>query len=214
MIVLITFYSGFKANTVTQYKSSINKVFPNATRVSKYTNSDITRIIKKEKIIKHRPKIEACVENAKKIKAIQKRYKKHNQSFQAYVDDHCPDDSLASVLMLREVLMRDFKYISGITSWHLLMDMGYSVLKPDMVICRTFYRLGLLESEQQIFGAIMLGIIMSQQSGKPIRYIDKILVAHGQAATEELGIKRGICGTTPQCQICKAEKFCKRIDVD
>jgi DNA-3-methyladenine glycosylase I len=51
------------------------------------------------------------------------------------------------------------------------------VLKPNRVICRIFYRLGLIRSELDTEEALRQGRLLAQATREPIRYIDIVFVA-------------------------------------
>jgi DNA-3-methyladenine glycosylase I len=108
-------------------------------------------------------------------------------------------------------LKKRFKYLGGITVFHFLADIGYNVLKPDRVLCRIIYRLGLVDSEEDLLGVIAAGRKFSSATGLPIRYIDIIFVAYGQVdAKPEFGLKEGIClSNSPKCELCGIYKFCQ-----
>jgi DNA-3-methyladenine glycosylase I len=92
--------------------------------------------------------------------------------------------------------MKRFGYLSKVTSLHFLTDVGMPVLKPDRVIRRIFYRLGLLEdaddSERTLMKTVAEGNVFAQATGHPIRYIDLVFVAYGQMKSET-SLAQAIC---------------------
>lgn len=199
VIVYVTFYSGFKAKTVTDKLPSIKKAFPNIITVSEYSARDIDNLIASKKIIGNRRKIEGLVENAKEMLAIRNdfgSFKKYLSSFGSLSNDN-------SLLALIEDLKARFYFLGGITVYHFLTDIGCDVLKPDRVLCRIFYRLGLVRSETSFWDTVTIGRSIAKATGHPIRYIDIIFVTYGQVG------KQGIClSSKPKCNICGIESFC------
>jgi DNA-3-methyladenine glycosylase I len=163
-------------------------------------------------MIRHKGKIQASVDNAQAFKAVVDQY----GSFQKYVDSFSPKASFENLMRLRRDLRRRFRYLGKITAYHFLTDIGMPVLKPDKVIRRIFYRLGLIESEgeseEQLLKVIFQGQKFAQETGHPIRYIDIVFVAYGREGlvkSGDIGIERGIClEDDPQCSICGVNKYC------
>ena len=202
-IKFIVFYSGFKAEIVTQKSDLINHHFQNYDIVKNYTKNDVERIMNDENMIRHKNKIIAIIKNAKTIDEIVKNY----GSMFDYLNSYHPDVSWENLVKLREDLKKRFSYLGGITVYHFLTDIGLNVLKPDRVITRIFYRLGLIDSTESLVEAIMAGRRISEIVGKPIRYIDVIFVLYGQETNE------GICfEKNPRCVECKIKKYCEYIE--
>ncbi len=206
MLVLIVFYSGFRASTVEQKEHIILRHLADYKAVSDYTDSDLQRIMSDSSMIKNQRKIEACIKNAKVFRNIIEK----NKSFQNYLDKFNLSNSLDDLILLKEELEYKFDYLGGITVYHLLTDLGYNVLKPDRVILRIFKRLGLIESEKQLLKAVIQGRKFANQTGIPIRYIDIIFVKFGQQGESKMfGIKDGIClEKNPKCDLCKLTEYC------
>ena len=138
-----------------------------------------------------------------------------------YIDSFGPKNSFETVARLREDLIRQFSYISKITSFHVLTDIGMPVfLKPDRVIRRIFYRLGLIcdegESELRLLETVREGRkVREPQQGMPIRYVDIVLVAYGQVNSTGVGISQGICvKNNPRCAVCGVRNFCQYLGQD
>lgn len=204
-LIMTAFYSGFKADTVDRYEDSIKSRFPSWEIVSTYTEKDVELIISDPKMIRHRRKIEACVTNAKRFKEIVEDY----GSFRKYIDSFNAKSSIDNLEHLRKEL-RKFKYLGKITVNHFMKDIGFPVLKPDTAIMRIFDRLGLVQNDKEDSLANNHGTEFAKATKYNIRYIDKVFVAFGQAATNNLGIERGICLTKEQrrCEKCHAQPYC------
>lgn len=206
IMVKVTFYSGFKAKTVNDKMEAIEKIFGDFTKVAKYNDEKIQKIIDGKKVIGHRQKINGIIHNANQIKLIIKEFGSFNQYLKSF--GNTDDDEILFELI--KDLKKRFKYLGGITVYHFLTDIGFNVLKPDRVLCRIFKRLGLVNDENDLFGVITAGRNIAKATNHPIRYIDIIFVAYGQVdAKPEFGLKEGIClSTNPKCNKCGVVKFC------
>lgn len=205
MLVGIVFYSGFKAATVTARMPVIRGHFPDHHTVASYTELDIAGILRDPGMIRNRRKIEGCVNNAKSFVTI---IKKHG-SFQQYINSFKPKESGEKLMRLKKELQRRFDYLGGITAYHFMTDMGLPVLKPDRVLSRIFYRLGATHSQDDLEETVKQGNEFAAATALPIRYIDIVFVAYGQAQSLEFGIDRGICLKDPRCRVCGLTKHCR-----
>jgi len=209
ILVCVVFYSGMKAQTVTDKieKGIIEKHFSSWSwkKVSEYTDKDVEKIMSDSEMIRNKKKIVACVNNAKKFREIIKKY----GSFRKYIDSFKAEESLVNLLFLKEDLEFKFSYIGKVNVYHFLTDIGMNVLKPDRVIMRIFKRLGLIDHESQFLRAVFHGREFKEATGHPIRYIDIIFAAYGQVKSDDFGIKEGICLNKPRCRYCYAEPMCE-----
>lgn len=117
-------------------------------------------------MIRNERKIRSVVASARTFREIVSEY----GSFMNYLDSFNAAESDLNLLRLKEELENRFEYIGGITEYHLLTDLGFNVLKPDRVIARIFYRLGLIKSEKQLFDIVIQGRLFAKHTGMPIRY--------------------------------------------
>lgn len=205
ILVDVVFYSGFRAATVSAKTPVIHEHFPDFRSVAAYTDDDMSRVLRDNRMIRNHRKIQACVKNAKGILDIVQQY----GSFHRYVEAFKPRESFDNLMRLRDDLEWRFEYIGRITAYHLMMDIGLPVLKPDRVVSRIFYRLGATRREDDPRGVIAEGQRFAAVTGSPIRYIDRVCVAYGQESSPELGLDRGICLTTPRCSVCGLTEHCR-----
>jgi DNA-3-methyladenine glycosylase I len=214
ILVRIIFYSGFKAGTVAQRMDAIESSFPNINTVAHYEDKDISKLMLDTKMIRHKKKIVACIENARTMKRLIGKY----GSVQNYITSYRPLESDENLFSLYNNLQRrlnrteGFSFLSNITAYHFLTDIGMQVMKPDRVIMRIFYRLGLISDRNQIFeAAVTKGRKFSQETGYPIRYIDVIFVKYGQAGKDSyFDLSDGIClEKHPKCHICSVTEYCR-----
>jgi DNA-3-methyladenine glycosylase I len=196
IIVDIVFYSGFRASTVEKYIDVIHAYFPDYKVVRKYDAEQIEQIKNDPKMLRNKSKINACVKNAEKIEEIAGKF----GSVQAYIDSFEPKSNDDCLFKLKKDLEKNFSFLGEVTSYHFMTDIGLNVLKPDRVISRIFYRLGLIENENDLYGAVKVGRAFSKATDQPIRYIDVIFVLFGQL---NLGNFDCICSEkNPKCQKC------------
>lgn len=212
-LVHIAFYSGFRAQTVSDKIPTIDQHFPNYTVVSGYGSAQVQDILNDPKMIANRLKVKACIENAKRFSTI---VRKHH-SFQAFLNSLAKADSDQNIIALRDEFRRLFKFLGPRTAFHFMMDVGIPVLKPDRVLERIFKRIGLVpehlaESDALYVALIQEGRKFAQATGYSIRYIDIVFVCYGQVQAKEVGIERGICLSTeeggPSCSICGIRQYC------
>lgn len=203
-LVMVIFYSGFRAKTVTDKRNVILAHFPDIATVAAYGAPDISRITSDPSMIRNKRKIGACVENARALAELSRAH----GSVQAYIEAFGASESFENLFLLKEELEAKLAFVGGVTVYHLMTDLGLPVLKPDRVICRLFARLGLLESERQLLKAVLLGRRLARLTDRSIRYVDRVLVAHGQVASPELGISTGICLNKPRCSECSVRPTC------
>jgi DNA-3-methyladenine glycosylase I len=206
MLIMIVFYSGFKAATVEEKEGIILGHFPNYKQVADYSEVDVHRILSDSEMIKNERKITACISNAKSFKKIIQHY----GSFLKYLEAYNAKESFVNLVELKNDLMYRFHYLGDTTVNHFLTDLGYNVLKPDRVISRIFRRLGLIDDEKRILHTIEQGKEFAKQTRYPIRYIDIIFVKLGQQGKSKMfGLADGIClEKSPSCSTCLLKEYC------
>ncbi len=204
MLVHIIFYSGFRAQAITDKLAAIDRHFPNFRRVAEYGSRDVQAMLNDDDMIRNRMKIQACIENAKAFREVVAKF----GSFPAYVDSFRPSDSPENLLRLRDDMRQRFKGLGETVVYHFLMEIGMPVLKPDRVVRRIFSRLGLAAEDADAGTVIAEGHKFVHATGHPIRYIDIVVVAYGQVQTKELGLEQGICVDPPNCSICAVTSHC------
>ncbi len=158
-------------------------------------------------IISNERKIRACIKNAQKFDDIVKRY----GSFAGYVESFGDLDQESVLTALKEDLMK-FGFLGIRTAYHFMLDMGLNVWKPDRVISRILYRLGLIDNKEDIEKAVRVGREISIKVDLPIRYLDIVFVKYGQEGAEApFGLDNGIClRNNPRCHLCGIKEYCIR----
>jgi len=204
-LVNVVFYSGFRAATVTAKRDIIKRWFPDWRTVAEYSDRNVAAVLSDPTMIRNKRKIKACIHNARIMKALIGEY----GSFRKYIASFNAARSFENLMLLKEELEARFGYLGGVTVYHFLTDIGMPVLKPDRVICRIFQRLGLIENDGQLLKTVIQGRKFAEATGYPIRYIDIVFVAYGQAQSLEFGIDRGICLKEPRCAVCGLQEVCR-----
>lgn len=205
-LIIIPFYSGFRATIVDDKVERIKHYFPDYQKVSNYGEHETKEIMKDVEMIKHRGKIEGCIQNACAFKEIIKKY----GSFQHYVNSFETENSFENLMLFKEEIECKFKYLGATTSYHFMTDIGLPVLKPDRVITRMFKNFGLIENEKQLLKTVIQGRKMSEAVGYPMRAVDIILIKYGQVGkNDDFKLDGGICLLkNPKCHICGVKEFC------
>ena len=206
LIVEIVFYSGIKANIITNKMGTIKSYFNDYNEVCSYDKEKMNEILKDNEMIKNKKKIQACINNAKVLKEIIQEY----GSFKEYISNFGPHKSFENLLLFKEEIQYTFDYFGDITSYHFMTDIGLPVLKPDRVITRIFRRIGLIENEKQLLKTVIQGRKFSKETELPIRYIDICFVKYGQMGKDEtFGLDNGIClEKSPKCYLCGIKEYC------
>ena len=115
-----------------------------------------------------------------------------------------------AVLTLHKELSKIFHGLGEKTTYHFLGDLGFNVTKPDTVVCRILYRLGLIDSERDIERAMIQIMNFARETDNIFRYIDIIIVKFGQKGISPLfGTKNGICLDVPNCSMCLVKPYCR-----
>ncbi len=75
LVMFVTFYSGFRAETVNNKYFAIKKALGKLNAVAEFKESDIKAAMKNSGIIRHEAKIRACVYNAKAVLDLKAKHK-------------------------------------------------------------------------------------------------------------------------------------------
>jgi DNA-3-methyladenine glycosylase I len=206
ILVQVAFYSGMKAKTVTEKLPAIKKHFNDYRSAKSFSEAEVNAILKDPNTIHYKRKIEACINNAITFDKIIKRH----GTFSNYIESFGNLEEERPLDLLKRDLMQ-FDYVGPITAYHVMLDLGLNVWKPDRVIRRILFRLGLISDKENIEQSIAAGKEFARQLSEPIRYIDIVMVKYGQMGDEEgFGLaKGGIClEKNPRCNVCGVNEYC------
>jgi len=206
ILVQVAFYSGMKAKTVTEKLPAIKKYFNDYTSAKSFSETEVNAILEDPNTIHYKRKIEACINNAITFDKLIKRH----GTFSNYIESFGNLEEERTLNLLKRDLMQ-FDYVGPITAYHVMLDLGLNVWKPDRVIRRILFRLGLISDKENIEQSIAAGKEFARQLSEPIRYIDIVMVKYGQMGDEEgFGLaKGGIClEKNPRCPVCGVKEYC------
>jgi DNA-3-methyladenine glycosylase I len=118
-LVLEINQAGLSWETVLKKKDNFFKAFDdfNINKVARYSDKKIERLMQDAGIIRNRLKIESVIENAKRIKAIQKEF----GSFKNWLDQHHPKTKEEWVKLFKLT----FRFTGGEIVNEFLMSTGY-----------------------------------------------------------------------------------------
>jgi DNA-3-methyladenine glycosylase I len=213
-LVEVVFYSGMKAATVTAYLSRVHEHFCDFRSVATYTPEQVAAIIADNKMLQHPKKIQACVKNARRFVEILKSH----DAIADYFNSFGRFDVDENVVRFRDALIKQFSFLSDITVYHYMMDLGINVAKPDRVLSRVFHRLGLVADpkaersrrEQRLYfwETVQQARAFAATTGESIRRVDISVMAFGQQEIAEFGLAGTCLEATPQCGACQVKPFC------
>jgi DNA-3-methyladenine glycosylase I len=205
---VMLFNMGRKASMIEKQLPMFKKYLFGLENITTLSDIEIAKIIAR---IGFRPQVERIVANAKTFARQMEEYGTFDNYLKRKFDIH---DTHADPKKL-ELLHAEFGKLKGYgetAPWHLITELGFFSLKPDTVIRRIFFRLGLIQSPSDMQATIDVGRRMSLALDVPIRYIDIVAVKFGQVGPSNLlGTADGICTENdPKCNICTLGKLCKR----
>lgn len=209
MLTYVLFFNmGKKASMIEKKLPLLKKYLYGVEKLSHMNSKQIEDIINHTGFPKQ---VRWCADNSKVFYSLIKNYGSFNNYL---VEEFNIRDTLCSNAQLQKLyitLKEKFIGIGETAGWHFLTELGFFTLKPDKVIRRIFYRIGLIENESDLDASITVGREMSKQLNIPIRYIDIIFVKYGQVGQSDLlGTIDGICTeNNPKCNICELKSICK-----
>ena len=132
-ICLESFQSGLSWRTILAKRENFRKAFHHFdfNKVARFTQRDVTRLLKDEGIIRHRGKIEATINNAKRAKELVKE----EGSIAAFIWRYEPDPkkllkpqtvstSDESIALSKELKKRGWKFVGPTTVYAFMQAMG------------------------------------------------------------------------------------------
>lgn len=206
VLKFIPFYAGFKAQIVNDKVDIINKLLPDFKTVAKYNPEKIKEIAKSEGMINVPYKISAVVANANLFLNLIEKYGSIHNYFEQFKPADSEDNMQKFYLALQYAKNKKegFKFLGPVTAYHFMTEIGLNVSKPDRVLERIFYRLGLITDRKDHQQIIIDSRKFAEATGYPIRYIDIVFVIYGQDT------KVVICDEkNPKCNLCQLQKECQ-----
>lgn len=209
MLTYIMFFNMGKKASMIEKKLPIFKPYLYGyEKLTKLSQKDIDSIISNTGFEKQ---INWVISNAIVFNTLVKQkgsFKEYMENKFGIKDIYCSSQQLS---YLYNDLRIKFKGIGETAGWHFITELGFFSLKPDSVIRRIFYRLGLISNEDNLTDAIEVGRKISKELNIPIRYLDIIFVKFGQVGQSDLlGTVDGMCTeNNPKCYMCSLKNMCK-----
>lgn len=132
-ICLESFQSGLSWRTILAKRENFRKAFHHFdfNKVARFTQRDINRLLKDEGIVRHRGKIEATINNAKRARELVKE----QGSIAAFIWSYEPDPkklgkpqsastSAESIALSKELKKRGWKFVGPTTVYAFMQAMG------------------------------------------------------------------------------------------
>lgn len=131
-ICLESFQSGLSWRTILAKRENFRKAFKNFdfNKVARFNENDIQRLLKNEGIVRHRGKIEAVINNAKKAKEMVKQEGSLASFFWSYEPTgkqpapQSVSTSPESVALSKELKKRGWKFVGPTTVFAFMQAMG------------------------------------------------------------------------------------------
>ena len=192
-LALIPFFAGMKSSIVATYRERINHWFWDYRKVAKYSEEEVKDMMADSKMFHNKKKIEAAIENAREFQRI--RDLDEYGSFIKYIFHFNPQDSLDNLRDLMKDMHEHFIFFGPTVTKHYLMviDIGLPIIKPDLNIMRTFYRIGLVDKDGDDEGSWAVAIMMAEAADVPVLWVD-YLVSLGMESGRE------VCGHKTFCE--------------
>jgi endonuclease III len=107
-------------------------------------------------------------------------------------------------------LKKNFKGLGKVSTYHFLKMCGFPTIKPDTVIARIFFRLGLISDQNDIDSIRKVGEDFVKATSHSYERVDSVLVKFGaEGSSDYLGPTTGVCEKQqPRCGKCQAKPFC------
>lgn len=199
------FNAGMKASIVTDKWPDIRVAFSDfdIEKVSKYSDKEIRNLINNPKIIRNQKKIRACVENARRMKALSERF----GSFGEFLNR-----DKYNLFLLKHELTNNFRYLGNVVVLDYLKDIGMDIIKPDVHVMRVFFRLGLIDSEKQTEASanriIRVAEDIKKETFEKLAVIDAVFWMYGGGGDRH--VIKAICSKNePLCSECPLTNHCR-----
>ncbi len=125
-LILESFQAGLNWLTILKRRKGFSKAFAkfNPRKVAKFTNKDVSQLLKDEGIIRHRGKIEAAINNAARFLEVQKEFKSFAQYLEQYRVKKLSDGAALSITFAKDLKKRGFKFMGATTCYAYMQAVG------------------------------------------------------------------------------------------
>lgn len=132
--------------------------------------------------------------------------RERNGKFWRYIDWFKPYSDRDSVEKLVSDLTWRFERFGDISARHFVQQFGLPMVKPDLNLARTFHRIGLIDDENDTWGAVDAAWRMAEVAEVPVNWVDDFAFL-GMKDLYSKGSE--VCGTKPKCSQCEIGKLCR-----
>jgi len=186
-------FTGIKEDIIESKWSAIKTAFSNFDfrKVAKYNEKDIKKLENNPDIIKHKGRIRATVNNAKKMEEIVREH----GSFLNYINSFKnPDDLIAD-------LQEQFDFIGGVNVFEFLKELGLPFIKPERQVKKVFLRLGLINEETSEDKILKIGKSIAKAVKERPCVVDWVIWSFGRDICKKIN---------PDCEQCHLTHLCQR----
>lgn len=220
-LLLVTWHGGVKAGQIEKIEDKIKKqlFYGDYKKLSTLTEEKKRKIVT---YLKYPNRCDWSFRNATIFNDIINEFGSfNNYLYSLGIENKKITDNQLNII--KYSILDRFKHgsLGIIKVYHFLMDLGFNIVKPDMVNCRTLERLDLLDNKirinnkgKEILNCDYDGVVrearnFASASGNSIRYVDLILIKFGQDKKSYLFDTIGICLKKPHCELCEIQEYCK-----
>jgi 3-methyladenine DNA glycosylase Tag len=206
-LAIIPFFAGMKARIVEMYRGRIKYWFHDYRAVAKYGDKEYEEMLADPQMFRNKLKIKAAMKNACEFRDVVEQ----SGSFLEYIFDFKPHKSYENLFTLLDDFCQRFAAYGPTTTKHFFMSIGIGLplIKPDLNMMRTFYRIGLVDEDGNEDATYCAAIRMAEAAGVNVTSVDSFV---------ELGLKdfyypsSEVCGLEPDCNRkknpCQIQELC------
>ena len=191
-------FGGIRNGIIEDRWSAISEAFSNFDfyEVAKYGQAKLTELMQNDKIIRHKTKIEATIENAEKMVQIVRRW----GSFNNYINFFSSIESLVDGL---QGCKGGFIGIGETNVYEFLKEIGIQTIKPDRQVTKIFFRLGVIGEKASLREIAETGMQMAKEVNERPCTVDWVLWRFG---SEVCKTKNANCDKCSLALVCAYRK--------
>ena len=211
------FYAGHEAEAVEERELHMKTVYLKSTTELMSADWDeggvhYRKFLKDERCYRHPDQLKNVIRAARNIER-KKSYNVPPQKKKNIIELLCDKHDDYESLEMLKIIHGRFKAaleIGDLTAFHLMLDIGLKVIKPDRHFTRMIYLLRLTDVRLDDWKIQKLARDICAETGLTIRELDIIVVKMSMSPSDHTGFMRTICNEkAPRCELCKANKICE-----
>lgn len=208
-LALYPFFGGMKAVIVEKYRYRIYSWFCDYHEAAEFGDKEVAEMKADKRMFHNEKKIKAAIYNAGEFRRVVEEY----GSFIEYIFSFDPHESIENLDALITDFVKRFKQYGTVNADLYLKDVniGLPLIKPDLVMTRTFFRIGLVDRDKDEEGTMDAAREMARAAGVPVSWVDSFI---------SLGLKdffcpgSEVCGTKTDCELdedaCEIKEYCEQ----